>query len=253
MKAIVGVVVPLAALLIALTGCPDKKPKYPSCNGDKDCKEGELCVDKKCVQCKQDSDCKEGEECKANACVKKDGWCDSDDDCPDHKACKNNACVACESDADCQAGTCTDGACLEPGECVKDEDCADDEDCIDGRCKAFTLGGDKPDIDCDLATVYFEFDSATISAANRSALDEAAQCLAKTDRSIYIIGHTDPRGTDEYNIALSDGRARAVADYLAALGTDPARFQIVPKGEADAAGTGEDSYSQDRKVEFEWK
>jgi peptidoglycan-associated lipoprotein len=242
----------LGAACALLCACPDKKPKYPNCNGDKDCKEGEFCVDKKCVQCRGNDDCPAGQTCEAGGCVAKDGWCETDADCPDHKVCKNHACVACQSDADCPGGRCADGACLQPGECVKDEDCADDEDCIDGHCR-MVGGGGGGDPACALATVYFEFDSTGIGEDARNALDKNVECLNTNAREVYIIGHTDPRGTDEYNIALSDGRARAVADFLARLGVDPARFRIIPKGEADATGTDEESYRQDRRVDFEWQ
>lgn len=244
----------LVGVCIFLTGCPDKKPKYPACKGDKDCKEAEHCVDKKCVQCRDKGDCAEGETCEANACVKKPGWCEADADCPDHKVCQNNQCVACKSDDECEGGRCSDGACLRPGECVKDEDCEDDEDCVGGRCQRLGLGDSPPpDIGCALGTIYFGFDTATITSDGRSALESNVDCMNKTDRTVYVIGHTDPRGTDEYNIALSDGRARAVADYMANLGIDPARFRIIPKGEADAVGTDDSTYIQDRRVDFEWK
>lgn len=244
----------LGALAIALAGCPDKKPKYPSCNGDKDCQEGEHCIAKKCVQCGDDSHCEAGQECKDGACVAREGWCETDADCPDHKICKNNQCIACVSDDECVGGKCTDGACLRPGECVKDEDCADDEDCIDGKCTNMGLGsGDGGDMSCQLATVYFDFDASSIREDSRGVLEANAQCLQETTRNVYIVGHTDPRGTDEYNIALSDGRARAVADFLARLGIDPARFHIVPKGESDAQGEDESTWVQDRKVTFEWQ
>jgi len=252
MKTTWAVVATLAAFAL-LAGCPDK-PKYPACSGDKDCKEGERCVDKKCVQCATDADCKEGETCNdANACVKKDGWCDTDADCPDRKICREHACVACESDDQCEGGRCSNGQCIKPGECAVDEDCEDDEDCVDGTCQRLGLGGTPPDVGCQLATVYFDFDTSTIRADQRDTLQANVECLNQSDRQVYLVGHTDPRGTDEYNIALSDGRARAVADYLAALGIDPARFQIVPKGETEATGTDESSWPMDRKVELQWK
>ena len=51
---------------LALAGC-SSKPKYPTCSSEKDCKEGEKCIDRKCVQCGSDADCGAGMECKANA------------------------------------------------------------------------------------------------------------------------------------------------------------------------------------------
>ena len=68
-------------------------------------------------------------------------------------------------------------------------------------------------------------------------------------KSVYLVGHTDTSGTEEYNIALSERRAQSVADYLSRLGTDPARMQVVPKGETEPTGLGDD---KDRRVEFQW-
>ena len=72
-------------------------------------------------------------------------------------------------------------------------------------------------------------------------------------RGVFLNGHTDPRGTEEYNIALSERRAQTVADYLARLGIDPARFRVVPRGETQATGTSESGWSRDRRVEIEWQ
>jgi peptidoglycan-associated lipoprotein len=70
---------------------------------------------------------------------------------------------------------------------------------------------------------------------------------------VSLISHTDPRGTDEYNIALSDQRGRAVADYLSRLGIDAGRLRVIPKGEGEAIGSNESTWAQDRKVEFQWQ
>jgi peptidoglycan-associated lipoprotein len=241
-------------LALALTGCPDKKLKYPACAGDKDCKEGEHCIAKKCVQCGDDSHCAESERCVDGACVKREGWCDGDDDCSDHKVCQEHACVACQSDDECAGGRCVDGACLRPGDCLRDEDCEDDEDCVAGRCQRTGVGtAPPPAVKCKLAIIYFDFDTAAIREDGRAPLTANAECLETSERSVYLIGHTDNRGTGEYNIALSDGRARSVADYLARLGIDPARFRIIPKGEAESRGYDETSWTQDRRVELEWE
>ena len=85
----------------------------------------------------------------------------------------------------------------------------------------------------------------------RDRLDGNNTCITKNkSQAIFVIGHTDTSGTDEYNIALSERRAQSVADYLARLGTDPAKMQVVPKGETEPSGLGDD---KDRRVEFKWK
>ena len=103
---------------------------------------------------------------------------------------------------------------------------------------------------CQLQTVYFAFDDSTIQASERDRLDGNSACLEKTKgKSIYLVGHTDSAGTEEYNIALSERRAQSVADYMARLGSDPARMQVVPKGKTEPTGLGDD---KDRRVEFQW-
>ena len=67
---------------------------------------------------------------------------------------------------------------------------------------------------------------------------------------MFLFGHTDTSGTEEYNIALSERRAQSVADYLSRLGSDPAKMQVVPKGETEPTGLGDD---KDRRVEFNWR
>lgn len=213
----------LAASLTIAAGC-GTKPKYPACGGDKDCREGEHCVNKQCLQCGDDSHCDEGETCVNGGCVAKKADVEKDPD---------------------------DG--LKP--CSVDEDCEDDEDCLDGKCRRPWKDDPPEGVTCQLETVQFGFDQATIPEQARESLGRTATCIkeAPDDRGVYIVGHTDPRGTEEYNIALSERRARSVADYLANLGIDPARFQVLPKGETEASGVDEDSWNQDRRVDFEWK
>ena len=244
----------LGATAILLAGCPDKKPKDPTCDSDKDCEEGQLCINKKCVECGKDSDCPDGETCEKGACVSsEDAECTSDDDCGEGEVCKDGECQGCESNSECgPGGKCVKGECERPKKCDVDEDCADDEDCIDGRCQQPWKGDITDDAPCNLEIVYFDYDQFSIREDQRDLLSTLADCMAKAEGEpgIYIVGHADENGTEEYNIALSERRARAVADYLARLGVDPARFRIVPKGESEPSGRGEDA---DRRVEFEWR
>src|SRR5690242_5416562 len=82
-----------------------------------------------------------------------------------------------------------------------------------------TSGADTGTASCDVAPVYFDFDSADLSTGTRDTLVADAHCLqAHPDRTVELVGATDPRGTEEYNLALGDRRARAVASYLESLG-----------------------------------
>lgn len=242
----------VAALAVLAGGCPGKKSKYPLCGTDKDCKEGEYCVEKECKKCGDDSHCGAGQSCEDGACVTAKNACVTDDDCGDDKVCKDNRCVACESDGECgPGGKCNAGACERPKKCSVDEDCEDDEDCLNGRCQKPWQGGNDADATCKLETVYFGFDEWTIAADQRDLVSANGECIRKEgERGVYLQGHTDESGTEEYNIALSERRANAVADFLARLGLDPARMSIVPMGEAQPSGQGDD---RDRRVEFNWK
>jgi peptidoglycan-associated lipoprotein len=241
----------LAAVLgLALAGCGDETKKPGSCKADKDCKPGQVCFQNKCVECTKDDQCPSGKKCSGNACVAA-AECTKDDQCPEGKVCQAGKCKACASDSECgPGGSCEAGACKRANKCAKDEDCADDEDCVDGFCKRAT-GGSTGDVTCTLATVYFGFDQATIQESERDRLENNAQCIEKTKgRQVMLHGHTDTSGTEEYNIALSERRAQSVADFLARLGVDPARMQVVPKGETEPTGLGDD---KDRRCDFQWR
>ena len=91
----------------------------------------------------------------------------------------------------------------------------------------------------------------TIQASERDRLDQNNVCIGKNKtQGVLVIGHTDTSGTEEYNIALSERRAQQAADYLSRLGTDPAKLQVVPQGETQSTGMGDD---KDRRVEFKWR
>ena len=227
--------------------CGDKS-KGPTCNSDKDCKAPLVCGDNKCVECNNDAQCGSGKRCAEHACIAA-SQCEHDEQCPVGQVCQAGSCKPCASDAECgPGGTCNAGACTKAKKCDKDDQCADDEDCKDGYCRK----ANQPVTNegCQLSTVYFAFDSSGIEASERDRLDADSACINKTKgKNVFVVGHTDTSGTEEYNIALSERRAQAAADYLARLGTDPARMQVVPKGETEPTGLGDD---KDRRVEFQW-
>ena len=245
-----AVLVAACALLFgfALVASCGDKPKAPGCKGDKDCKDGLHCAVNKCVECTEDSQCGKGKRCSDNACVTAPE-CTKDDQCPNGQVCQAGKCKACASDGDCPDGRCEAGACKRT-KCTKDEDCADDEDCVNGFCKRANAATNPGDVSCTLSTVYFAFDDSTIQASERDRLEANNACIEKTKgKGVFLVGHTDTSGTEEYNIALSERRAQSVADFLARLGSDPARMQVVPKGETEPTGLGDD---KDRRVEFQW-
>jgi peptidoglycan-associated lipoprotein len=104
---------------------------------------------------------------------------------------------------------------------------------------------------CVVETVYFAFDSAELDSSARSALQEAVECYrgqADPGLSLLLTGACDPRGTEEYNIALGERRARSVRSYLVSLGLDSSRISITSVGEEMASGTDEAGWARDRNV-----
>lgn len=246
----------VGALAILLTGCPDAKPKYPACDGDKDCKKGEKCINKKCTKfCTEDAECGPGKKCVDGGCEPIPGWCSQDGDCDDGMICENNACVPCKSDDQCgEGGRCIDGGCLRKGQCRTDEDCPEDQDCVNGVCtRGGAVEGGTGDPPCKLESIFFGFDQYTLDDEAKQKLQANAECLSSTPRKVAVVGHTDERGPDEYNIGLADDRAQAVITYLSRLGIDGSRLRKVPKGEGEATGTDESGWAQDRRVEFTWE
>lgn len=104
------------------------------------------------------------------------------------------------------------------------------------------------------APIYFEFDQAELSYDARATLDAKVPVLqANPGIRIRISGHTDSRGSDEYNLALSQRRASATKAYLSQQGVDASRIEIVGMGEEQPAVSGENegAWAQNRRAEFE--
>jgi peptidoglycan-associated lipoprotein len=80
--------------------------------------------------------------------------------------------------------------------------------------------------------ILFDYDKYSIREDARSILDTAASVLNEnSEQDIIIEGHTDERGTNEYNLALGEKRAKATMKYLRSLGVSPARMTIMTFGE----------------------
>ena len=105
----------------------------------------------------------------------------------------------------------------------------------------------------DLNTIYFDYDKSVIKADQRSRLEKNAQLL-KDNPSVKLLleGHCDERGSNEYNIALGDRRAKSVQRFLSDYGISSSRVQTVSYGEERPASSGhnESAWSQNRRCEF---
>src|SRR5688572_25447297 len=102
-------------------------------------------------------------------------------------------------------------------------------------------------------TVYFDYDQSALSAEARVTLDAKVPALqARPAFRIKITGHTDERGSSEYNLALGLRRAAELKAYLVANGIDASRIDISSMGEERPAaqGSNEAAWSQNRRAEF---
>lgn len=105
---------------------------------------------------------------------------------------------------------------------------------------------------CALPDSTFDFDSSAIEGSVARALDVLAACFLEGDlagRHLKIIGHADPRGTEDYNLALGQRRAGSVANYLVGKGLPEARIETTSVGEYEAKGKDEAGWARDRRVE----
>jgi peptidoglycan-associated lipoprotein len=240
----------LLAGLFALAFGSACGPKYPKCETDEHCAEqSEVCVEGMCQQCRDDSNCQEGMACNGGRCEPK-AECSTDTDCTDNKVCRSGKCqIECEADGDCGVGLkCQDNRCIDKLACNTDADCATGMSCISGRCGVENASRAM----CDYPTVQFAFNEATLSSDVKSGLQSVADCLKVKGGRITIEGHADERGTEEYNLALGDRRAREVRKYLVRLGVPEGKLEIISKGENEPkdSGHGEDAWTANRRAEF---
>jgi peptidoglycan-associated lipoprotein len=102
-------------------------------------------------------------------------------------------------------------------------------------------------------SLYFDFDSFVLRAEYRPAVEGYARLLnAARDRKLSLEGHADERGGREYNLALGQKRAEAVARALELLGADPAQLEAVSFGEERPADPGHDeaAWAKNRRVDL---
>ncbi|MFT6287046.1 MAG: peptidoglycan-associated lipoprotein [Halieaceae bacterium] len=99
---------------------------------------------------------------------------------------------------------------------------------------------------------YFEYDSSALTADAQRSLDAHVGLLQGNEDTVRLEGHTDERGTRDYNIALGERRANSVRDYMVVNGVASYRIETVSYGEEQpiAYGSGESNWAQNRRVEL---
>jgi peptidoglycan-associated lipoprotein len=104
-----------------------------------------------------------------------------------------------------------------------------------------------------LGTIYFDYDRAVIRDDARASLDGNAAWLKRfRTAKILIEGHCDERGTEEYNLALGEKRAKATQDYLLSLGVPADRMKIISYGKSQPVNPGHDesAWQMNRRAQF---
>lgn len=105
----------------------------------------------------------------------------------------------------------------------------------------------------DLEKVFFDFDAYTLSPAARETLAKNAELLKKQKGAkVQIEGHCDELGSDEYNLALGEKRARAAQQYLIGMGIESSRLSTISYGKEKPADPGHDeaARAKNRRDEF---
>lgn len=100
-------------------------------------------------------------------------------------------------------------------------------------------------------TYYFDFDKSDIHDADKNAIIANADYLvAHPNAHIIVEGHTDPRGSREYNVALGERRANSVAVMLKEHGVLAAQIRVVSYGAEQLAASGhsEEDFQLDRRA-----
>jgi peptidoglycan-associated lipoprotein len=108
----------------------------------------------------------------------------------------------------------------------------------------------------ELRAIHFDFDKYAIRPGDAKILDANAEWLKSNPDSLVLIeGHCDERGTNEYNMALGDRRAKATMNYLLSRGVQSARMSTISYGEERPLCTehNEACWSQNRRAELKVK
>jgi len=166
------------------------------------------------------------------------------------------------------AGGKTDSSLNEDGVIVEDRGVSSDgidgagvsgSDFGDGSERQVTVGdgygGDLDDPANALSNriVYFEYDSSSVRAQDQATLEAHAAYLAEHPTArVRLEGHTDQRGSREYNLALGERRALAIRQILMIQGANINQFQVTSFGEERPQNEADDesSWQQNRRVEL---
>ena len=137
---------------------------------------------------------------------------------------------------------------LEPtNSCTRDLDCGPKQLCIRNQCVDISANL----AECGSVRVYFPLNSSDLPTDAAATLERSARCL-KADLALHVAieGNADERGTEEYNLALGDRRATAVAKHLERLGASAAQLKTVSYGKENplCVEHDEDCWAKNRRA-----
>lgn len=101
--------------------------------------------------------------------------------------------------------------------------------------------------------IYFGYDQSALSAEGQSTLQEIGKLMKEVPEiTARVEGHTDERGSNDYNLALGERRSKSVNDYLTSYGIQATRLSTISYGEEKPAMEGHDesAWAKNRRVEF---
>ena len=127
------------------------------------------------------------------------------------------------------------------------------ETAVDSTPMNFDAQGSDSNKISGLNTVYFDYDKSTLSSSSRDALKGNADWMKSNSKvSVQIEGHTDSRGSIEYNLALGERRANSVKAYLQSLGISASRLKTISYGKERPlmSGESEDAWAKNRRANF---
>ncbi len=103
-----------------------------------------------------------------------------------------------------------------------------------------------------LERIFFDFDSFQLTSVARDTLVKNAKVILAKGEKLRIEGHCDERGSDEYNLALGERRAKAAMQYLVTLGVPSGNLSVISYGKEKPADPGhtETAWAKNRRDEF---
>lgn len=147
----------------------------------------------------------------------------------------------------------TDGAGGEDGG-IKTETTADGgSEKIDASPVNFAVQGSDSETIAGLKTVFFDYDTATLTSAEKAKLEGNVAWMKQNSSSkLTVEGHCDQRGSNEYNLALGERRANAVKQAMIQMGISSNRITTVSFGEEKPLSNGdsEGAWAKNRRANF---